>query len=506
MKTVLLTFTLVFLAFCTFAQNQNNIWYFGQFAGLDFNGKSPKSLTNGRLNTNEGCASISDKNGSLLFYTDGKTIWNKNHEEMKNGGGLFGHDSSTQSAIITSYPDNDQLFFVFTVAVSEGNICYSIVNISGDGGLGEVTQKNNFLLGKTTEKLTATKHSNGKDIWVIGHKAQSSDFYAWLITKDGISDGPVISTIGTSESGQSTINIGSAKFSGNGSVLAVTANNTSGGFLELYKFDKSTGTISDPQKLTGFGSEIPYGIEFSPNGTLLYVSGYNDLDKGKIYQLQLPFTPGLITDKATVLGSLVEAGSLQLASDGKIYLSQRGGTFLHSINFPNKQGLDCSFTTNAVYLNGKTSTLGLPQYNVMSSNELLFSAADFCASDVTKFTMVTFTGNYDKVIWNFDDPSSGVTNISEDKNPFHKFSKPGDYNVRVTVFLNGISQTYTQKVTIFPAVTTKPTMIADNAALCDTGKVNITATGATASQKYNWYDETKILIEQNSGNFKTPHC
>ncbi|MDB5109373.1 MAG: hypothetical protein JWR67_487 [Mucilaginibacter sp.] len=506
MKTVLLTFTLVFLAFCAFAQNQNNIWYFGQFAGLDFNGKSPKSLTNGQLKTNEGCASISDKYGNILFYTDGKAIWNKKHEVMKNGSGLFGNDSSTQSAIITSYPGNDQLFFVFTVAISEGNISYSIVNILGDGGLGEVTQKNNFLLGKATEKLTATKHSNGKDIWVIGHKAQSSDFYVWLLTKNGVSDSPVISTIGTSESGQSTSNIGSVKLSGNGSVLAVTANNTNGGFLELYKFDKSTGTISGPQKLTGFGSEIPYGIEFSPNGTLLYVSGYNNIDKGKIYQLQIPFTPGLITDKATVLSSLVEPGSLQLASDGKIYLSQRGSAFLHAINFPNKQGVDCSFTTNAVYLNGKTSTLGLPQYNVMSSDELLFSAEDFCASDVTKFTIQSFTGDYEDIIWDFDDPGSGLANISNDKKPVHQFSKPGDYNVRVTVFLYGIPQTYTQKVTIFPAVTTKPTMIADNAALCDTGKVNINDTGATASLKYNWYDETKILIEQNSGNFKTPHC
>ena len=58
---------------------EGNIWYFGEYAGLDFNSGSPVALTNGQLNTNEGCATISDNNGNLLFYTDGMTVYNKSH-------------------------------------------------------------------------------------------------------------------------------------------------------------------------------------------------------------------------------------------------------------------------------------------------------------------------------------------------------------------------------------------------------------------------------------------
>lgn len=73
------------------------------------------ALTNGQLNTLEGCATIADTTGSLLFYTDGITVWNRNHVPMPNGSGLLGNPSSTQSGIIVPYPGNTDLYYVFTV-------------------------------------------------------------------------------------------------------------------------------------------------------------------------------------------------------------------------------------------------------------------------------------------------------------------------------------------------------------------------------------------------------
>jgi hypothetical protein len=79
----------------SYAQKETYNWYFGRYAGLNFNGKTVKSLTNGKLNTIEGCTAISSNSGMLLFYTDGITIWNKNHEIMQNGAGLKGDASTT---------------------------------------------------------------------------------------------------------------------------------------------------------------------------------------------------------------------------------------------------------------------------------------------------------------------------------------------------------------------------------------------------------------------------
>jgi len=83
-------FCLLFFLYtlASFAQREANIWYFGENAGLDFNSGTPVALTNGQLDTLEGCATISNNNGQLLFYTDGITVWNRNHVVMPNGYAL----------------------------------------------------------------------------------------------------------------------------------------------------------------------------------------------------------------------------------------------------------------------------------------------------------------------------------------------------------------------------------------------------------------------------------
>jgi len=97
-KAFLIVF--IFYSITSIAQGEANIWYFGENAGIDFNSGTPVAISDGQINTREGCSSFSDANGNLLFYSDGTTVWNKNHTPMPNGMGLKGHSSSTQSAMI----------------------------------------------------------------------------------------------------------------------------------------------------------------------------------------------------------------------------------------------------------------------------------------------------------------------------------------------------------------------------------------------------------------------
>lgn len=98
---ILLSFTFSNL---TLSQGEGNNWYFGQYAGLSFSTNPPTILTNGRLTTGEGCSSVSGKDGSLVFYTDGSFVWDANHNLMPNGSGLLGNPSSTQSAVVCPKP------------------------------------------------------------------------------------------------------------------------------------------------------------------------------------------------------------------------------------------------------------------------------------------------------------------------------------------------------------------------------------------------------------------
>ena len=59
----------------------------------EFGNGSVSNLTDGMLDTVEGCTTISDDNGDLLFYTDGLTVYDRNHQIMPNGINLFGNSS-----------------------------------------------------------------------------------------------------------------------------------------------------------------------------------------------------------------------------------------------------------------------------------------------------------------------------------------------------------------------------------------------------------------------------
>jgi hypothetical protein len=181
---------LLFFAFNIYAQKEANFWYFGENAGLDFSTNPPTDIV-GSLSTDEGSASISNSNGNLQFYTDGSTIFDKTGSIMLNGEELLGDSSSAQSAIIVPKPKNPNIYYVFTVGnqrsgTSGNGVMYSIVNMSLNGGSGEVTSKNIDLNSSENarEKITSVRGSTCNTFWVI--TSDRNRFYAYLIDHNGV--------------------------------------------------------------------------------------------------------------------------------------------------------------------------------------------------------------------------------------------------------------------------------------------------------------------------------
>src|SRR6218665_3411063 len=279
----LLFLFLILLSLSFTAQNENSKWYFGGYLGLDFMTNPPTILNNGALTTMEGCSTISDGAGNLLFYTNGIDVWNSQHAIMPNGSGLNGNTSTTQSALIVKKPGSSTLYYVFTMGTGYplygGPLNYSIVDMTQTGGLGDVTTKNVYMDSVCTEKLAAARHCNGVDVWIIMHSNQSNAFKAFLLTSSGVNLNPVISQVGTVHNSGA---IGYLKVSPNGQKLGL-ALNLSG--FELYDFDKATGVVSNPVLLGGY-PQSPYGCEFSPDGSKFY--GANGLQQNNpIHQWDL---------------------------------------------------------------------------------------------------------------------------------------------------------------------------------------------------------------------------
>ncbi|RYE16198.1 MAG: hypothetical protein EOP51_26255, partial [Sphingobacteriales bacterium] len=181
-----------------FGQVGSDIWYFGHNAGVSFMSDPPVALNDGALITNEGCATITDQNGNLLMYTDGVKVFNRLHQQMPNGFGLLGHSSSTQTGLIVPQPGTDSVYFIFTTGNIQAPLCYSKVNINLDNGLGDVTIKNEILKQNANEQLTAVKHANGIDYWVVsitpgvGNGVMNPDtFNVFLVNNTGIITTPI---------------------------------------------------------------------------------------------------------------------------------------------------------------------------------------------------------------------------------------------------------------------------------------------------------------------------
>ena len=382
MKRALNILIVIIPLFCN-AQKQSNIWYFGNHAGLDFNSGSPIAITNGQTyspdsqnSAIEGTAIISDSLGSLLFYTNGNKIWNKNHQVMPNGDSLFSNFSSTQSALIIPQPGSSRYFYVFTTDDYfydnlQYGFRYSVVDICLDNGLGNIisNRKNIKLLDTVSEKVTAVRHSNNIDYWIIVHKFYSDAFYSYHLSSTGITD-TVISHIGSRHpviwayQGPGGA-IGSLKASPNGQKIAIVNGNTFPSVAEYFDFDKSTGIISNCVNIQTDTVCNYYGVSFSPDNSKLYIA--SNLNGYNIYQYNLNAgggNPISVKGSRTIVTNHVQSYfALQLATNGKIYVAHvNPSPYLGVINFPNNLGLSCNYIDSAIYLNGKTASFGLPNF------------------------------------------------------------------------------------------------------------------------------------------------
>ncbi|QNH63181.1 PD40 domain-containing protein [Hymenobacter sediminicola] len=342
------------------AQREQSIWYFGQQAGLSFpvGGAAPTPLLNNKMTTYEGSAVATNAQGQLLFYTNGEYIFNRQHAVMPNGRKLMGSNSSTQSALVVPDPGSGNVFYVFTVAAqgTSNGLRYSVVDMTRENGLGDVPRANMLLITPVAEKLTAVRHQNGRDVWIVAHRWNSNAFVSFLITAEGVQTKPIMSNVGSMHAGPGRNAIGAMKFSPDGRKLAVALWREANKY-EVFDFDRSTGLVSNPKTFAPYPEA--YGVEFSPDGSKLYGSSNGEGGgQAQIFQFDLK------TGAATVVGKSAnrKVGSLQRAPDGKIYIAREDNQFLGIIENPNAEGTAAKYIDDGLKLGGRRSKLGLPNF------------------------------------------------------------------------------------------------------------------------------------------------
>ncbi|MDG2193846.1 MAG: hypothetical protein P8K77_03130, partial [Polaribacter sp.] len=407
---------LLFVVAFSYGQKEANIWYFGQNAGINFNTTPPTALTDGKLNTYEGCTTFSDSNGSLLFYVGAPdptiatlTVWDKNHTPMtytngSTGNDLKGNTSSTQSALAIPKPGSTSIYYLFTVddgpSSVEAGLGFKLytIDMSLNGGLGQLIDKDGDgdffedLSGNKsngwTEKVTAVKGADCNTYWVVS--AINNQFYAYKISETGVDLTPTISTVDNFSARR-----GYLKISPDGTKLAIANQANQSGIESLvYSFNNLTGEVTNNgvtllNNVTQDGQA--YGVEFSRNSQKLYISTASNFRQSltgtgnniapvtyKLFQFDVTaadITASKVliheqnpntTNTAYPEGGF--RGALQLGPDGKIYatipLAYYDGftSHLDVIENPGADAADVIFTKNAIDLGTGKGTQGLPPF------------------------------------------------------------------------------------------------------------------------------------------------
>ena len=274
---------LFFLPLISIGQSVADWWYFGTNAGMHFTPTGPVANLNGQMYSEEGCSTISDEFGNLLFYSKGDFVWDASHNPMQNSTGLIGNASgpapgdASMNSYIVPRPEHPNEYYLFTVKSFYGGMYYSKIDMSLNGGLGAVVaaEKNIPLIDSTTEMLTCLRKPNNIDFWVVALRKPGDTAYAFEITASGLNTTPVLSNTGLPliEGDQ----LGYLKGSQQNDKIAMTmywalVEQTNPFKVHLFDFDNVTGQMTNDYGITpSLQDTFNYGVEFSPNGNFLYV-------------------------------------------------------------------------------------------------------------------------------------------------------------------------------------------------------------------------------------------
>ena len=511
MKNLLiLSFIVIFSS--AYAQKEANNWYFGERAGISFNNGTPMFLLNSSMNHNNGCATISDSDGNLLFYTNGMTVWNKNHQPMPNGTGLLGSSSGFQNCVIVPYPEMMDKFYIFTVGSCDNmntnciGLHYSIVDISlGNGGDIDPFYKNISLLHSplSIEKVTALRHTNNEDYWIIVRNLSEPDneFHAYKITKNGINPTPVRSPSLVFTPCFTGANRGAMKVSPDGknfiSMNVYAYAGTSGN--EIGSFDASNGLVSILFTFeTSFGNFHGRGAEFSQNSNFLYLT--NEAADYQNHILQYDLTK--VYNYSEFLASMTDIGlggksrDLQAGPDGKIYVARHNKEYLGVINNPELQGTACDYDSLGVYLGGRYCKYSLPQF--IQTYFLRFEYEGKCSGENFIFTP-NFNPIPDSIHWDFGDPASGANNTSNELNPAHTYLQSGIYTATAFVrYPDGRTETATREVTV--TALPEPYPLSDTL-ICKGSSVSLQAESGFESYLWSNNQTTDFIMVSDTGSY-----
>ncbi len=414
-KSFTILFSLIYLV--TYAQKEDYAWFIdinqndvAPVQGLlfDWNLKNTDPIAiNLPLGIDNNNASICDKDGNLLFWSNGCAVINREQEVMPHGDTLNwdafrevigwkeclrGYPGAQNIKILPD-PADENGFYIFHKARRyfgqfediTTDLRFSYVDMALDGGKGDVVFFDSILYNNpvTNANLEAIYTDNGNNWWLLQPVEDDSLILTYLIDDKGIERFPDQNShlfFKDKRAGAGTMRI-----SPDGSKLAYYDYFLN---LHVYDFDRMTGLISNHQKVTLFddAEEMPNNkfrfssVEWSPNSRFMYAAVSDSLFQIDSWEADMDNGIRLID----VYNGTLDPFSTRfyiatLAPDCKIYIcSTNGSRSYHIIHRPDELGTACNFVQNGLKLPQSSGIANLPLFPRFRVDE-----ADKCDPTIT---------------------------------------------------------------------------------------------------------------------------
>ncbi len=433
-------------------------------------------------------ASISNREGDLIAYTDGLVIMSSEHKIMVGGDSLDrtvvetnqelrykSTDAVIQGTLFLPYPGHPDSVLLFYTGDSFNNnvgtfnqdLSLAIINTVANGGAGKVMQKEIPVIVNDSisyGNITAAQHANGRDWWLIINDYRGKYYYPILIDPQGVHVGQKIehsTSFFLPGSG------GQAKFSPDGTKYCVfSAMTYPGSWINLFDFDRCTGTLFNQRtveyppsvNIVAFG-----GISFSPSSRFLYHTFIDTL-----FQYDLQENDLLASREKVLLRAEIPSGGIlrffqsQLAPDGKIYFcTTNTGRWLNAIHHPDEKGLACMAQERALRF-PTINSHNVPNHPNYRLGPLDGSPCDTLGIDNLprawwRYEQDTLDPKqfdfhdlsfYEPGLWSWD---FGDGNSSTERHPVHTYATPGTYEVCLTVSNSNGSHTHCKTISTVSA-------------------------------------------------------
>jgi len=495
MKRILFVLTMCVASFLH-AQKHDNIWLLGYGGGnqsslndsfglsiLRFDNKNQISIENNQtcdLNFRGGNSSMCDSVGNLLFFSNAEKIYNANYVLMTNGNNLNGtNQRQPQGVISLPFPEQSNRFMVliseikvFSPQLVTGIKMYkNTVKIDiNDPDESEVLEKKITIIEDSIEygQITAVKHGNGRDWWILMPESHSNRYYTMLLRPDGLSlvDTQAVGDVFYAGLGQAVFSPDGKKY-----VRANGIKTTTPTELYIYDFDRCTGKLSNPIHLEYENWGLGTGCAISPNSRFLYAINASYVFQYDLQAADIAASKTLVAEWDGYVHEIHFSTTFaiaQLAPDDRIYVGTAFSTpFLHVIEHPDRKGVACQVRQRGIHLPNYNS-YSIPNFPNFRLGPLDGSACDnlgldnlpLCnwrweQEDTLAPLQVTFTdlSTYEPTDWRWD---FGDGTLSQDTSPVHTYTANGTYHVCLGVSNQYSSDTLCQVVQLGVSATHNP--------------------------------------------------